>query len=154
MAMTWTGVIIGSRSVGDRTTYNDTFAPSSTRMKARDHPGRSGQPRQESTIQVTPTSSRSSRPSDAGDLRRALRAIHALPGSAETMPLPDASVDAVHAGLADEISARFRRLCEQSGFAENFDAPTGEGLRDRAYTWTASAYLILAAAHEQRGQWL
>ncbi|WP_214109140.1 amylo-alpha-1,6-glucosidase [Acrocarpospora catenulata] len=52
-----------------------------------------------------------------------------------------------YTGLADEISARFRALCEKSGFAENFDARTGTGLRDRAYTWTASAYLILAAAH-------
>jgi len=51
--------------------------------------------------------------------------------------------------LAAEISARFRRLCEDSGFAENFDAQSGRGLRDRAYTWTASAYLILAAAHER-----
>lgn len=49
-----------------------------------------------------------------------------------------------HIALADEVSARFRRLCESSGFAENFDAVTGEGLRDRAYTWTASAYLVLA----------
>lgn len=49
-----------------------------------------------------------------------------------------------HTELADEVSARFRRLCETSGFAENFDAVTGEGLRDRAYTWTASAYLVLA----------
>jgi glycogen debranching enzyme len=54
------------------------------------------------------------------------------------------------ADLADDISGRFRALCERSGFAENFDALTGAGLRDRAYTWTASAYLILAAAHEQR----
>ena len=46
---------------------------------------------------------------------------------------------------ADRVSASFRRLCETSGFAENFDALTGEGLRDRAYTWTASAYLLLAA---------
>jgi hypothetical protein len=46
---------------------------------------------------------------------------------------------------ADDVSARFRGLCETSGFAENFDALTGEGLRDRAYTWTASAYLRLAA---------
>jgi hypothetical protein len=52
--------------------------------------------------------------------------------------------------LADEISCRFRALCEKSGFAENFDAQTGAGLRDRDYTWTASSYLILAAAHEQR----
>ena len=46
--------------------------------------------------------------------------------------------------LADEVSDRFRRLCERSGFAENFDALTGEGLRDRAYTWTASVYLLMA----------
>ncbi|SNY24084.1 amylo-alpha-1,6-glucosidase [Paractinoplanes atraurantiacus] len=50
-----------------------------------------------------------------------------------------------HTGLADEIRRRFLVLCEQSGFAENFDAVSGAGLRDRAYTWTASAYLILAA---------
>ncbi len=43
--------------------------------------------------------------------------------------------------LADDVSARFRRLCERSGFAENFDAESGAGLRDRAYTWTASVYL-------------
>jgi glycogen debranching enzyme len=52
--------------------------------------------------------------------------------------------------LADTISQRFRALCERSGFAENFDATTGAGLRDRAYTWTASSYLILAAAHQRR----
>ncbi len=51
---------------------------------------------------------------------------------------------------ADEVSARFRRLCEASGFAENFDARTGEGLRDRAYSWTAAAYLILCADAETR----
>ncbi|UUU35511.1 glycogen debranching protein [Streptomyces sp. CA-210063] len=53
-----------------------------------------------------------------------------------------------HHRLADEISARFRALCETHGFAENFDALTGTGLRDRAYTWTASSYLLLAEAHE------
>jgi glycogen debranching enzyme len=55
-----------------------------------------------------------------------------------------------YADLANDISARFRALCERSGFAENFDAHTGRGLRDRAYTWTASAYLILARAHVKR----
>ncbi|MER5178271.1 trehalase family glycosidase [Streptomyces sp. NPDC002896] len=55
-----------------------------------------------------------------------------------------------HHRLADEISARFRALCESHGFAENFDALTGKGLRDRAYTWTASSYLLLAEAHELR----
>ncbi|MFI9583948.1 amylo-alpha-1,6-glucosidase [Streptomyces sp. NPDC052236] len=56
-----------------------------------------------------------------------------------------------HHRLADEISARFRALCETHGFAENFDALTGTGLRDRAYTWTASSYLLLAEAHARRG---
>ncbi|WP_405875300.1 MULTISPECIES: amylo-alpha-1,6-glucosidase [unclassified Streptomyces] len=55
-----------------------------------------------------------------------------------------------HHRLADEINARFRGLCETHGFAENFDALTGAGLRDRAYTWTAAAYLLLAEAHELR----
>jgi glycogen debranching enzyme len=52
--------------------------------------------------------------------------------------------------LADTVSARFRALCERSGFAENFDARTGAGLRDRAYTWTAAVYLTLAADHVGR----
>ncbi|MGV8883554.1 MAG: amylo-alpha-1,6-glucosidase [Rhodoglobus sp.] len=55
-----------------------------------------------------------------------------------------------HVELADTVSSRFRRLCETSGFAENFDALTGAGLRDRAYTWTASAYLLLAHEAELR----
>ncbi|AEM84167.1 amylo-alpha-1,6-glucosidase [Streptomyces violaceusniger] len=55
-----------------------------------------------------------------------------------------------HHRLADKISARFRALCETHGFAENFDALTGTGLRDRAYTWTAAGYLLLAEAHELR----
>jgi hypothetical protein len=33
----------------------------------------------------------------------------------------------------------------------NFDVYTGVGLRDRAHTWTASAYLIRAAAHHRCG---
>jgi glycogen debranching enzyme len=67
-----------------------------------------------------------------------------------TVLIEDGLRRAGYPDLADEISARFRALCETSGFAENFDARTGEGLRDRAYTWTASAYLLLAAAHERR----
>ncbi len=67
-----------------------------------------------------------------------------------TILIEDGLRRAGHTGLADTISRRFRELCEKSGFAENFDAETGAGLRDRAYTWTASSYLILAAAHERR----
>ncbi|MET7392894.1 trehalase family glycosidase [Dactylosporangium sp. NPDC005572] len=69
-----------------------------------------------------------------------------------TVLIEDGLRRAGHTELADDISARFRTLCERSGFAENFDALTGAGLRDRAYTWTASAYLILAAAHVERSR--
>lgn len=67
-----------------------------------------------------------------------------------TVLIEDGLRRAGNTALADEISHRFRALCEKSGFAENFDAETGTGLRDRAYTWTAGSYLILAAAHEHR----
>ena len=67
-----------------------------------------------------------------------------------TVLIEDGLRRAGYSDLADDISERFRSLCEKSGFAENFDALTGAGLRDRAYTWTASAYLLLAAAHRQR----
>jgi glycogen debranching enzyme len=67
-----------------------------------------------------------------------------------TVLIEDGLRRAGHRDLADAVSRRFRALCETSGFAENFDAETGAGLRDRAYTWTASGYLILAAAHQQR----
>jgi hypothetical protein len=68
-----------------------------------------------------------------------------------TVLIEDGLRRAGHHRLADDISARFRALCETSGFAENFDALTGSGLRDRAYTWTASSYLLLAEAYELRG---
>ncbi|MEW2303173.1 trehalase family glycosidase [Streptomyces sp. NPDC006655] len=67
-----------------------------------------------------------------------------------TVLVEDGLRRAGHQRLADDISARFRTLCETHGFAENFDAVTGTGLRDRAYTWTAGSYLLLAAAHVQR----
>ncbi|MEU2427300.1 trehalase family glycosidase [Streptomyces sp. NPDC007851] len=67
-----------------------------------------------------------------------------------TVLVEDGLRRAGHRRLADHISARFRALCETHGFAENFDAVTGTGLRDRAYTWTASSYLLLAAAHARR----
>jgi hypothetical protein len=67
-----------------------------------------------------------------------------------TVLVEDGLRRAGHHRLADDISARFRALCEAHGFAENFDALTGQGLRDRAYTWTASSYLLLAEAHTRR----
>jgi glycogen debranching enzyme len=53
-------------------------------------------------------------------------------------------VKAGYTELADTISERFCDLCSRSGFAENFDALTGEPLCDPAYTWTASVFLLLA----------
>ncbi|MDN3025606.1 trehalase family glycosidase [Streptomyces sp. S.PB5] len=67
-----------------------------------------------------------------------------------TVLIEDGLRRAGHHRLADDISARFRALCETHGFAENFDALTGTGLRDRAYTWTAAGYLLLAEAYARR----
>jgi glycogen debranching enzyme len=46
--------------------------------------------------------------------------------------------------LARDLTLRFCRAGAKSGAAENFDALTGAGLCDRAYTWTASVFLLLA----------
>lgn len=46
--------------------------------------------------------------------------------------------------LARDIAMRFCRTCAREGFAENFDALSGASLRDPAYTWTASVFLVLA----------
>jgi glycogen debranching enzyme len=52
--------------------------------------------------------------------------------------------------LAREIAGRFCRLCAKSAFAENFDALTGAPLRDTAYTWTSSVFLVLANSINER----
>jgi putative isomerase len=56
-------------------------------------------------------------------------------------------VDGLHAAgetaFARELSERFCAMVSHSGMAENFNALTGEGLRDRAYSWTSSVFLIL-----------
>jgi len=46
--------------------------------------------------------------------------------------------------LAHQLRADFCHMAQTSGMSENFDALTGEGLRDPAYTWTSSVYLIFA----------
>jgi hypothetical protein len=46
--------------------------------------------------------------------------------------------------LADEVTEKFLRMCAKSGFPENFNAVTGEPLCCPAYTWTASAFILLA----------
>ncbi|MBR8534696.1 hypothetical protein KDU71_03925 [Carboxylicivirga sediminis] len=46
--------------------------------------------------------------------------------------------------LATQLADKFCKLCAENGFAENYNALTGEGLRDKSYTWTASVFFILA----------
>ncbi|WP_374373271.1 amylo-alpha-1,6-glucosidase [Tabrizicola sp.] len=62
-----------------------------------------------------------------------------------TMLLWDGLLRQHRPDLATDIARRFCRLCETSGMAENFDALTGQGLRDRAFAWTSAVYLTLAA---------
>lgn len=54
--------------------------------------------------------------------------------------------------FAREIAERFCRTMQQNGFAENFDALTGQGLRDLAYTWTPSVFFTLAHDYLQDGR--
>ncbi|OZB94436.1 amylo-alpha-1,6-glucosidase [Paenibacillus sp. XY044] len=60
-----------------------------------------------------------------------------------TMLLVEGVAAAGDTELAREVAQRFCRMLNKSGMAENFDALTGEGLRDRAFTWTSSVFLIL-----------
>ncbi|MBE2269132.1 MAG: hypothetical protein IAE80_12950 [Anaerolinea sp.] len=46
--------------------------------------------------------------------------------------------------LARTIARRFCAAVARSGMAENFDAKTGMPLRDKAYSWTASIFLLIA----------
>ena len=46
--------------------------------------------------------------------------------------------------FVQEITHKFCRMVQKSGCAENFDALTGCGLPDRAYTRTASVMLVMA----------
>jgi glycogen debranching enzyme len=46
-------------------------------------------------------------------------------------------------GFAEELRVKWLALVEKSGFYENFDPVTGEGLVDPSFAWTASVYLRL-----------
>ncbi len=61
-----------------------------------------------------------------------------------TMLIVDGLISAGEKELAREISLKFCEMIKKSGMAENFDAQSGDGLRDRAYTWTSSVFLMLA----------
>jgi putative isomerase len=57
-------------------------------------------------------------------------------------------VDGLHSlgedELVHDIVTKFANMVSDGEFAENFAALTGQGLRDPAYTWTSSVFLILA----------
>ena len=61
-----------------------------------------------------------------------------------TMLIIDGLERCGHGELAGELRQRFCANAAVNGFAECYDALTGAGLRDRAYTWTSSIFLILA----------
>jgi glycogen debranching enzyme len=61
-----------------------------------------------------------------------------------TMLIVDGLKSAGEIELAHKVSQRFCKMVRKSGMAENFNAITGEGLRDPAFTWTSSVFLILA----------
>jgi putative isomerase len=61
-----------------------------------------------------------------------------------TMLLAEGLDSAGEHELARNIREDFCRMAQQSGMYENFNAVSGGGLRDPAYTWTASVFLIFA----------
>lgn len=62
-----------------------------------------------------------------------------------TLLLVEAFEECGEQQLANEIAEKFLELCKHGGFAENFHAETGEGLRDLAHTWTSSVFIYLAS---------
>lgn len=61
-----------------------------------------------------------------------------------TMIILDGMMECGEKEFVQETTRKFCRMIQKSGCAENFDALTGSGLRDRAYTWTASVMLVMA----------
>lgn len=50
--------------------------------------------------------------------------------------------------LANEVATKYIKMCEQHGFAENFDAISGVGLCDKGFAWTAAVYKYLKENNE------
>lgn len=64
--------------------------------------------------------------------------------AAPTLILFDALMACGEVEFAAQIRQRFIDLVAQNGFAENFDARTGEGYHDFHFPWTAGIWLTLA----------
>lgn len=67
-----------------------------------------------------------------------------------TLLIVEALIDCEEPELAYDISRRYCDMVSQYGFAENFDAKTGIGLRDKSFCWTAAAFLHLASKLKER----
>jgi hypothetical protein len=61
-----------------------------------------------------------------------------------TMILAEGLDSAGEHQMATNLREDFCKMVQLNGMSENFNAITGEGLRDPAYTWTSSVYLIFA----------
>ena len=61
-----------------------------------------------------------------------------------TMIIADGLDDMGEHALANQLREKFCSMAQKGGMAENFDASSGGGLRDPAYTWTSSVFLIFA----------
>lgn len=61
-----------------------------------------------------------------------------------TMLLIDGLMESGEEAFARDLAHKFCNMALKHGMAENFNAVSGEGLRDRAFTWTSSVFLILA----------
>ncbi|WP_042461513.1 amylo-alpha-1,6-glucosidase [Neobacillus dielmonensis] len=57
--------------------------------------------------------------------------------------LIEALEDCGETDFALELTEKFCKLIKKSGCAENFDAITGDGLCDKAHTWTSSSFIYL-----------
>ena len=75
-------------------------------------------------------------------LRRKLREYYEVEGSGD--PIPIQFPTGRYLPIFNCIMA------QKSGMGENFDAQTGDALRDPAYTWTSSVFLVFA--HELTGR--
>ena len=69
-----------------------------------------------------------------------------------TMLLTDGLLESGESGLALEVARKFCSMASKSGMAENYNALTGEGLRDPAFTWTSSVFLILGQLLTAEGE--
>lgn len=58
-------------------------------------------------------------------------------------------VDGGDRAFGMELARRFCDTCAENGFAENYNAVTGKPLRDQAFAWTASAFIVLYSRYLQ-----